>query len=144
MTYKEMIAVGNGAYDLLSDVADAAELLRHMWARFFLDQDELQPGEGREVGLILGAAVDKIDNALLRYWLALGLDVPQTRAFLEDAEAAKKARELVRLVDAVRDLDELSGGAPSPRLAPVLDLSPELAIPALRDMLNGGGEHDAD
>ena len=144
MTYSEMITVGNGAYDLLCDVADASELLRGTSARFFLDDEPLQPVEAREVGLVLGACVDKIDNALLRYWLAIGLDVPRTRAFLEDAEDARKAQELVRLVDAVRDLDGLPGGAPSPRLAAVMDLPPELAIPALRDMLNGGGERDAE
>jgi hypothetical protein len=140
MTYGEMITVGNGAYDLLSDVADASELLRGTWARFFLNGEPLQPGEAREVGLILGACVDKIENALLRYWLAIGLDVPQTRAFFEDAEAAKNAQELVRMVDAVRGLDGVPGGEPSPRLSAVMDLPPELAIPALRDMLNKGGD----
>ena len=136
--------------DWLFEVEDAESLLRHTWNRYFATEHKsVKIGEHEldEIGLILRLCCDKIWDAVLTYRLTVGEDGNGVSAFFDRVADYQEARELNRLNDAAWDKErELTGAehdAFKARRHAISEMPSEVAVKALRRLLNGGdADHD--
>ena len=144
MTYAEMLLVSDAAYNFIPEIERAEDMLRHVWDRYFADEEQkpLDVWNAEEVGLVVRSCIDTLCGAVLTYRLTVGEDAANVGAYFKEAAEYQTARELNKLIDAARKLEqEQSPGASfSARLCAAYTMPPDAAIDALRELLKGGDE----